>query len=173
MMFRGRRKSNSGASLAEAAAAMALFFPLIIAILYVVMEASQVYVITEALNQAARRAARNVATTYHTFPGIVASNANALALCCKPVCQPPGTVGAYVTDVSQFGGAGGAGTALTFTGMNSLDLKGNTTPATVEVTCTYISNGTTGLPQFPAWDVLNLSKVANFKLKGSAVYQVE
>jgi len=173
MIFRRRKNRKSGASLAEAAALMALFFPLIMAILYVVMEASQVYVISEALNQSARQAARNVATMYHTYPGIANNNAQALALCCKPITKPVGTAGAYVTDVSQFGGANGAGSNITFTNMGNMDLKGTTTPPTVTVTCTYISNGTTGLPQFPQWDVLKLSKVAGFKMMGTAVYQVE
>jgi len=175
MIFRRRRNRKSGATLAEAAAAMALIFPIIMSVLYVMMEASQVYVITEALNQSARQAARNIATMYHTYPQIAlaANNSQALTLCCKPICKTPGTVGAYVTDVSQFGGASGAGTNLTFTNLSNMDLKGTTAPPTVTVTCTYISNGTTQLPSFPQFDVLKLSKIANFKMMGTAVYQIE
>jgi len=152
---------------------MALLFPIIMAILYVVMEASQAYVITEALDEAARQAARNIGATYQKYPGIATNNAQCLTLCCQPILKPVGTAGAYVTATEQFGGSGGAGSNITFTKLTTLGTQGNTTPPTVTVTCTYISDGTTGLPKFPQWDVLRLSSVAGFKMMGTAVYQIE
>ncbi len=168
-----RRRKESGITIAEAAGMMALFLPLLMIMLYVMMETCQAYFISNSMDQAARQAARNIAMYYHTNPGIQNNNTQCLTLCCQPVCKAPGTAGAMVTDVSQFGGAGGAGTAITWTNMGNMNQQNQTSPPTVTVTCTYISNGTTQLPPFPIWDVLNLKKVANFKLMGTAVYQVQ
>jgi len=153
---------------------MALLFPILVAVIYAVMEASTALVISEQLDQSARQAARNIAVAYISNPGLATSNANALKYGCQPVLKPIGAAGGtYVTDLSQFGGVGGAGTNITFTNLANMNVPGSTSPPTVTVTCTYISNATTGLPKFPQWDVLNLSKVPGFKLMSTAVYQIE
>ena len=57
-------RKKTGSSIVEAAVAMSFMLPLIFAILIVVIEISQAYLIRETLSQGARAAARQMAIVY-------------------------------------------------------------------------------------------------------------
>jgi Flp pilus assembly protein TadG len=67
------RRNQKGTSIAETAASMVILLPILIMVLFVVMEASQAYLIKEGLSQAAREAARNLAVAYGQSTSIVDS----------------------------------------------------------------------------------------------------
>src|SRR5438105_11342904 len=57
-------RKQRGASLVETAASMVILLPLIVMVLFVVLEASQAYLIKEGLSNGARQAARDLSVIY-------------------------------------------------------------------------------------------------------------
>lgn len=63
-------RSRKGALLAEGVAAMSLLLPILIAVLFVAIEASHAYLIKSSLSEAAREASRGLAVEYGKNPAI-------------------------------------------------------------------------------------------------------
>jgi Flp pilus assembly protein TadG len=145
------RSGQSGASLVETAVTVAFVVPLCFYALFVAMEASQTFGISQALQQGAREAARRIATTYAVDPGIVNNVGDQTKYGYDPV-----RINGVIADSSQF--------TATFN-------PDNANPTSVSVTATYAS-GKFGLPPFPQnADPLFLGP--NFKLQSSATYTLE
>ncbi|MBI4533158.1 MAG: hypothetical protein HY711_04350 [Candidatus Melainabacteria bacterium] len=68
-------QDSSGAALVEAAGALALLFPLLVLLTYVVIEVSYAYVISASLSAAAHQAARNLVIAYWKNSDIAGSRA--------------------------------------------------------------------------------------------------
>lgn len=153
-----RLRSQLGAYLAETAATMAFAVPLCFYALFVAMEACQVYSINQALQQAARAAARNIATTYATDPGIVNNTSDQSSFGYAPIVNaainPPYALANAIGGLGQF----------------SCTFNKNTTPMTVTVTVVYTS-GQNNLPQFPQIDPLFLGQ--NYKMAQQSTYILE
>jgi Flp pilus assembly protein TadG len=149
-----RLKSNSrqqqGVSLVEFAVAVSLFLPVLITIIYVVLEASYLYNIKANLDVASRKAARELAIMY---------GANKTQATQPKATNPVYTntrIAYFVADNQQFDDP-------TFTP--------NPTPGTVTVTVHYPTNGAYGLPRFPNPDPLNLG--STFDLTSTSTFSLE
>jgi len=161
MYLKFRRR---GVTLVEATAVMALLFPILMTVLFVLMEASQALVISENLDQGAKQAARNLAVAYATNPGIT-NPGNVFGG--VPMYQYFGydkvRISGVITDSSQFTSTGA--------GMSAPVWNLTSSPPTVTVTVRYLANGTTNLQKFPMFDPLKLG--ANYKLQSTATYRLE
>jgi Flp pilus assembly protein TadG len=154
-MRRAFRK-RSGSYLVETAATVAFAVPLTFYAIFVAVEACQVYGISQALQQAARAAARNLATTYAVDPGISSNTSDQIKFGFQPV----------VNDASK----GALSNAIGSTDQFSAKFNFNTQPGTVTVTVDYAS-GQYGLPNFPEIDPLFLGK--NYKMTQASSYNLE
>lgn len=145
-----KQRANNGAVIAETAAAMVLLLPITICIIFVILEASQAYLIQQSLDQAAREAARNLAVQYGQNNSIAGNRITEDTLVFDGI-----RIRAIVNSSSQFE-----------------DPTWNTSgaPPTVSVKVDYTS-GQNGLPAFPNPDPLHLG--SNFKLSGSSTYRLE
>jgi len=150
MLRKSRR--GKGAYLVETAAAVAFAVPLTVYALCVGVEASQVWGISAGLQQAAREAARSLATTFAVDPGIVSNASDQATYGFQPVISS-GTLTNVVGDPSQFSA-----------------VFNTTTPASVTVTVTYAS-GKFGLLPFPQFDPLFLG--SNYPMQATATYTLE
>jgi Flp pilus assembly protein TadG len=141
---------SKGATIAEAGAAMALMIPLLFAVLFVVLEASQAYMIKEALAQGARQAARNLAVEYGKDSAIQYRRDLQDAQVFSQI-----RLVNVINANEQFS-----------------DPVWNTSasPPTVTVTVTYTPNQH-GLAPFPNPDPLNLGP--NFVLNANSTYRLE
>jgi len=145
-------RRNTGSAIVEGAAGLMILIPLLILIVYVVLESSHAYFIYGSLQQGAQQAARALATyPVGQPPGYV--NYPLTPAQIQATLQPITVVG-VITSPAQF--------TPTFIGPPSA-------PTSVVVTVQYTS-GQNGLPVFPDADVLNLG--ASFQLQASATYQV-
>src|SRR5437868_1800640 len=68
--MRHRVNRETGSLIAEAGAAFAFLFPLLVVVLYVTLEASYAYTIKSTLDQASRQACRDLAIAYGQNPAI-------------------------------------------------------------------------------------------------------
>ena len=74
--YRARvQRGASGSTLAETAASMVLWIPLIVLFLFIAVEVGQVYMIQNVLAQSAREAARDLAVQYGVNPSVATSRA--------------------------------------------------------------------------------------------------
>jgi hypothetical protein len=144
------RRNQKGSSIAETAASLVIFLPILIAVLFVVLEASQAYLIKESLAQGAREAARNLAVQYGQNSQIVNN---------RPMEDT------MVFDNIQIHNIINSSTQFD-------DPVWNTTaiPPTVQVTVHYTS-GQNGLPTFPNPDPLHIG--SQFALDAVSTYRLE
>jgi hypothetical protein len=135
-MKHARIYRNRGGTIIEWVAGAVLFIPLLFMIIFTVLEVSRAYAIKVSVEEAARRAARQLATDYGIDPVGNSSTAHQLSIYTNI------RIPTVVADNSQFSGAAYAlGPA----------------PQTVSVTVTYPPNGIPGvLPPFPDIDPLRL-----------------
>lgn len=139
-----------GAAIAETAAAMCLFLPLVLVILFVALEVSYAYVLKSTLSEAAREAARDLAIAYGLYgPAVKSSTAE----------------NQYAFDKIRIANIVNASEQFTADWSNE-----TSDPPTVQVTCRYLS-GKNGLPVFPNPDPLNLG--ANYIINGIATYRLQ
>jgi len=136
--------------MAEAAAAIALLLPLLILVIFVVLEASYAYLIKNSLAQASREAARDLAVQYGQDPTIAGSRTLQNTQVFDKI-----RINKIVAASQQFD--------------DPVFATGND-PPTVTVTVHYLS-GQFGLPVFPNPDPLKLG--ANFKIDATSTYRLE
>lgn len=149
LRFRNRR-NQTGVSLVEFAVALALFLPLLITIIYVVLEASYMYTVKANLDVASRKAARELAILYGTNR--------------VQAQQPKGSnpvftntrIPNFVADNNQF---------------DDPTFNTNPAPGTVTVTIHYPVGGMYGLPPFPNPDPLHIG--TNFDLTSTSTFSLE
>jgi hypothetical protein len=152
MKRRNRTNRKSGVSLVEFAAALTLGLPLVIAILYVVLEASVYFAIRTNIDVAARNAARALAIEYGKDPTIAASPSGPKVQAVLTKIRIPG----FVVNNGQF---------------NTPTFDTAVSPSSVTIVCQYPSGGMYGLPKFPNPDPLNLG--SSFKVISSATFATE
>jgi len=152
MKYTKRTNRKSGASLVEFAAALTLGLPLVIGILYVVLEASVYFAIRTNIDIAARNAARALAIEYGKDPTIAAAPGGPKVQAVLTKIRIPG----FVVNNLQF---------------NTPTFDVAIPPASVTVVCQYPSGGAYGLPRFPNPDPLKLG--SNFKVISSATFATE
>lgn len=144
------RNRQRGSSIVEAAVSMVIIIPIVIMILFVGMEASQAYLIKEALTQGAREAARNLSVAYGQDSNIQFDRAQQDALVFNNI-----RMASIINASAQF---------------DNPVWNPNSSPPTVAVTVHYTS-GQNGLPVFPNPDPLNLGP--RFQVNGSSTYRLE
>ena len=144
------RRNGKGASIAETAASMVLLLPILIAILFVVLESAQAYMIKEGLSQGAREAARNLAVQYGVNPAIGTSRAMQDTMVFDGI-----RIHDIINASAQFDDP-------------TFDSSG--TPPIVTVTIHYTS-GQNGLSVFPNPDPLHLG--SSFQLSATSTYRLE
>ena len=150
---RYRSRSRRGDLIAEAVIVLAILFPTVVLTIYMSLEASQAYVIARAMHEAADLAARELASEYHSSPGIVSSDPAQQAVFTN--IRTPN----MVSTNSQF--------SIPTNGWNT-----SGTPPTVTVTVKYLSGqGTPALPSFPSPDPLKLGSL--FVVQSSAIYRLQ
>lgn len=137
------KRTQRGGSIAELAAAMVLLMPLIVITAFVVVEATEAYMINSALHQAALIAARKIAMAYGQNPTATKTN---------PSPYLNITIGSMVKSPNQF--------AVDWS-------KEFANPPQVNVICTYTS-GVNGCPRFPSPDPLNLGSAFQLQSRASA-----
>ena len=134
--------------IAEAVAAMALFFPLFVLIICAGLEASYAYVIARNMSEGSYLAAQQMAAAYKSYPGIVRDSAAQQAVFSQ--IRIPN----FVASNAQF-----------YFPSNAWQTTGSL--QTVTVGCKYISGaGSPTLPQSPISDPLGLG--ANFTVQSIA-----
>jgi Flp pilus assembly protein TadG len=158
-----RLRHKQGSSIVEGAVALTILIPLLIMIVYVILEASHAYLIYSSLQQGAQEGARLLATypvgqppSYTSYP-LSQSQINDTL---KQVQIPN-----VINDPAQFIWAPSASVPAgspVFIGPASA-------PTSVVVTVKY-TPGQYNLPPFPDADVLKLG--STFTLQASACYQV-
>lgn len=147
-----KRANQSGVSLVEFAAALALGLPLLIAILYVVLEASVYFAIRTNIDIAARNAARALAIEYGKDPTIASAPGGPKVQAVLNKIRIPG----FVVNNLQF---------------NTPTFDTAVSPSSVTIVCQYPSGGLYGLPKFPNPDPLKLG--SSFKVISSATFATE
>lgn len=145
-----QRASEKGVSLVEFAVAVSLFLPLLISIIYVVLEASYMYTVKANLDVASRKAARELAIMYGT------SKTNAQ----QPAASNPVFTN---TRIPNFVANNGQFDDPTFVTAPA--------PGTVTVTIHYPTNGAYGLPPFPNPDPLHIG--SSFDLTSTSTFSLE
>jgi Flp pilus assembly protein TadG len=146
------RRKRSGVSLVEFAAALALGLPLLITIMYVILEASYLFTIRTNIDIAARNAARALAIEYGKDPTIATTPTGPKVQAVLTKIRIPN----FVANNAQF-------TTPTFDTAVS--------PSTVTIACQYPPGGLYGLPKFPNPDPLNLG--GTFTVVSSATFATE
>ncbi len=144
------KKRQRGASLVEFAVALSLFLPLLISIIYVVLEASFMYTIKANLDVASRKAARELAIMYGT------NKTNAQQPKASNPVYTNTRIPNFVVNNNQFDDPTFA-TAVP--------------PGTVTVTVHYPTGGAFGLPPFPNPDPLNIG--SSFDLTSTSTFSLE
>lgn len=147
---RSRSRQQRGVSLVEFAVAVSLFLPVLISIIYVVLEASYLYNIKVNLDVASRKAARELAVMY---------GANKTQAMQPKATNPVYTntrIQNFVADNAQF---------------DDPTFSFNPSPGTVTVTVHYPTSGAYGLPRFPNPDPLNLGPT--FDLTSTSTFSLE
>ncbi len=145
-----RQRKMGGATLAETAASFVIMIPLIMTVLFVVLECSQAFLIKESLAQGARQAARDLAVVYGKNPAVASDRSLQDAMVFNNI-----RVTNIINASAQFA-------TPTF---NTAGL-----PPTVTVTVSYTS-GQNGLPVFPNPDPLRLGN--SFQLNATSTYRLE
>ena len=143
-------RNQKGASIAETAASLVIFLPILIAVLFVVLEASQAYLIKEGLSQGAREAARNLAVQYGQNSQIQFNRSMQDTMVFDNI-----QIHDIINSSTQF---------------DDPVWNTNAIPPTVQVTVHYTS-GQNGLPTFPNPDPLNLGN--HFALDAVSTYRLE
>lgn len=145
-------RAKRGAILVEAVSALGLMTPLFVLVIFVVMQASQAYVINASMAEAAAVAARALADYYQTNPEVVTNVAEQQAIFSTI------TIPGMVTGNSQFSIASG-GWNLT------------STPPKVTVTVSYLpGQGSPALAPYPVFDPLKLG--SKFVISASSTYSL-
>jgi hypothetical protein len=147
---RAGRKSI-GITLVEFGAALVIGLPLVITIIYAVLEASYLFSIRQHINQAAGLASRALAIEYGRNPKIaLAPNGPEVQAVLTNIRIPN-----FVQDNAQF----------------STPSFNPTDPSSVTITCSYPPAGKYGLPPFPNPDPFHLGK--NFQIDATATFATE
>lgn len=137
-------------SIAEAAGALGLLLPLVVTMVFVVLEVSYAYFLKSSLSECARRAARDMSIAYGVSP-LVANNRSTQDLMVYNNIRLQNVL----NNSAQFDDA-------------VFDLSEE--PATYTVTVRYLSNQY-GLPAFPYPDPLQLG--SNYKISATSTYRLE
>lgn len=143
-------RRRSGVSIAEAAAALSLLLPLMVCVLYVVLESSYAYLIKTSLTEGARQAGRDLSIAYGQDPSISTDRT--------------------LQDVQVFDKIRIAHMINASEQFSDPVWDTSSSPPTVSVTCTYLSNQYS-LPPFPNPDVLGLG--ASFTITANSTYRLE
>ncbi|MBI4533789.1 MAG: pilus assembly protein [Candidatus Melainabacteria bacterium] len=145
-----QNRTPQGVSIAEAAASLGLLLPLVILVVFVILEASYAYLIKTSLSQAARQAARDLAIAYGQNSQVATSRALQDSMVFSNI-----QISKMVTSTQQF---------------DNPVFNAAADPPTVSVTVRYLS-GQYGLPVFPNPDPLNLG--SSFIITASSTYRLE
>ncbi|MBX9688088.1 MAG: pilus assembly protein [Candidatus Obscuribacterales bacterium] len=143
------RVRRSGHATMELAASLLFIVPLVMVLLFAVLELVKAYAINSVLSEAARISSRQLAVLYPDNPTIKQrSSQNALVF--NQLCY-----GGVIANSAQFD-----------------DAVFNTAadPPTVTVTVRYLG-GQYGLDPFPSYDPLGIGR--NFKLSSTSIYRLE
>ena len=145
-----RTRRHSGAVIAETAAAISLFVPIVVTLIFVTLETSHCFYLKTMLSEGARQAARDLAIQYGSNPAIAYDRALQDTLVFDYV-----RLGGVIASSKQFD------TPTFNTGLE---------PHNVRVVVRYTS-GQNGLPLFPAFDPLGLGSTLN--LSANSTYRLE
>jgi hypothetical protein len=145
-----RASRERGASIAEFAVVLSLFVPLMLTIVYAVLQASNLYMIKANLDVACRKASRELAILYNT------NQAQATAPAGSNTVFTNTRIPNFVVNNGQF---------------DNPQFVTNLKPGTVTVTIHYPTQGGFGLPPFPNPDVLNLG--GGFDLNSQQTFSLE
>lgn len=150
-----KKRPVSGGVLIEATVAFFIFFPLILLVLLVSVEASQAYLINQAMTNGAYMAATGLSDYYQIDPDI-ATNTVLQQAVFSQIRLPN-----MINSNSQFSIPSGT------SGWNT-----TSNPPTVTVVVTYLSGqGSPPLPSFPNPDPLNLGSI--FKISASSTCSLQ
>ena len=146
----GRR--NKGSLLVEAVSALAMMSPIFLIMIFVVIEASQAYVIATAMTEGAGLASRALADYYQTNPEVVYTSSEQQAIFAN--IRIPGKISSN----AQF--------SIPTGGWNL-----TSSPPTVTVVCSYLpGQGSPALGPYPSIDPLGLG--SRFVVSSSATYSL-
>lgn len=143
-------RAARGISLAESTAAISLLLPLVITLIFVILEISMSFFIDSSLSEAARHAARDLAIAYGVNPSVATSRTMQNSMVFDNI-----RIRNMINSSSQF---------------DNPVFTTATDPATVTVTVRYLSNQY-GLPAFPNADPLRLG--SNFQIVATCTYRLE
>lgn len=148
--FAMRVPRERGASIPEFAVVLSLFLPLMLTIVYVVLQASNLYMIKANLDVASRKASRELAILYNT------NQAQASAPAASNTVYTNTRIPNFVVANGQF---------------DDPQFVTNPKPGTVTVRIHYPTQGGFGLPPFPNPDILKLGSA--FDLSSQATFSLE
>lgn len=146
-------RDERGGMLAEAAAAVAILFPLLLVVLFVALEASFAFNIGRSMTEGSSLAARTLATRYRTNPEIVTDQSQQQSIFQKI------RIPTMISSNRQF-----------TIPANGWKLSG--TASTVTVVVTYLpGEGSPALAAFPHFDPLNLTQA--FRISSTSTFRLQ
>lgn len=148
--LRTRTRGSSGIGLAESTASLSLLLPVIITLVFVILEISMSFFIQSTLSEAARQAARDLAIAYGVAPSVTSSRTMQNTMVFDNI-----RIANVVNSSEQF---------------DDPVFSTATDPATVTVNIRYASNQY-GLPAFPSTDPLHLG--SDYLISASCTYRLE
>lgn len=157
------RKGACGSSIVETAAGLVVFLPLLILLVFVAVEAAKAVAITQALQQGAREAARDLAGAFANDSNLPNSRTDQNTYAFNLV-----HINGVINNAAQFSTP--SWTNVAGAPGNSATVSDPALPRTVTVTVTY-TGGQYGLPNFPDIDPLKLASHIN--LTGTSTYTIQ
>jgi hypothetical protein len=143
-------RKQHGVTIVESAASLSLMLPIVIVLMFVVLEASYAYLIKNAMAEGARQAARDLSIAYGKNPSIATDRTLQNTIVFNHIRMTN-----MINSSAQF---------------DDPEFDTTSDPPTVSVQVNYLGQQY-GLPPFPNPDLLNLG--SNFKIIGDAIYRLE
>lgn len=145
-----KRRNSKGVGLAESAASLSLLLPIVMLVVYGIVQVTQAFLIKDGLTHAAREAARNLAIQYGQDPSIAGSRSLQDAAVFDLV-----RINNIVNASAQFD--------------DPVFVEG-ANPPRVTVTVRY-TGGQNSLPPYPNPDLFNLGN--NYTIAAASTYRLE
>lgn len=143
-------RRERGIGMAESAASLAILLPLVVTLIFAILEISYAFFLESTMTEAARHAARDLAIAYGVNPSVTSSRTMQNSMVFDNI-----RITNVINNSQQF---------------DNPVFSTTTDPATVTVRVRYLSNQY-GLPAFPNADPLHLG--SNFQISATSTYRLE
>ncbi len=147
---KNRKRDQRGFGMAETAASLSIMLPLVVTLIFVILEVSYAFMLESTLSEASRQAARDLAIAYGVNPLVATSRSLQNSMVFDSI-----RINNVLKNSQQF---------------DTPVFQTTTDPATVSVQVRYLSNQY-GLPAFPNPDPLHLG--SKYQVVASSTCRLE